>query len=120
VKLFQNILSVLLVTAFFNVVIAKSAHEFFEHGFEHEQEHDHEHQSEICLNKDLNHFHQHEFAHLDFICDFNFSTSLVAGVFSGFNEIIRYQEIKSKIHFLWLSESLCSRSISLRGPPLYL
>ena len=46
-KLFQNILSIVLVTAFFNVVIAKSMHEFFEHGYEH----NHEHQSESCLDK---------------------------------------------------------------------
>ncbi|MDG1477206.1 MAG: hypothetical protein P8Q14_08675 [Vicingaceae bacterium] len=113
-KVLKNIFSILLVTAFFNVVIAKSAHEFFEHGYEHS----HEHEDEICLNKDLNHFHQHEFAHLDFICDFNFSVSLFDAVFADFDKIIRYQENKIKIHFLWLAKNLCSRSISLRGPPL--
>lgn len=112
-KLFQNILSIVLVTAFFNVVIAKSMHEFFEHGYEH----NHEHQSESCLDKDLNHFHQHEFAHLDFICDFNFSASLFDNFFADSDDIIRYQENKVKIHFLWLAKNLCSRSISLRGPP---
>lgn len=113
-KLFQNILSVLLVTAFFNVVVAKSAHEFFEHGYEH----NHEHKEEACSNKDLSHFHQHEFAHLDFICDFNFSVSLFDTFFADFDKIIRYQENKIKIQFLWLAKNLCSSSISLRGPPL--
>jgi len=112
VKLFQNILSIFLVTAFFNVVVAKSVHEFFEH------KHEHEHESDYCADEDLNHFHQHEFAHLDFICDFNFSASLSASGFLNFNKIIQYQETKIKIQFLWLAKNLCVNSISLRGPPV--
>jgi len=113
-KLFQNIFSIILVAAFFNVDIVKSLLEFFEH--------EHEHLSEnldvLCGDENLNHFHQHEFAHLDFICDFNFSVSLFDRLFHDFDNIIRYQENKVKIHFLWLSKNLCYRSISLRGPPL--
>lgn len=113
-KLFQNILSIVLVATFFNVVIAKSAHEFFEH----EHEHLVENEEGICGDENLNHFHQHEFAHLDFICDFNFSVSLFDTLFHDFDDIIRYQENKVKIRFLWLAKNLCSRAISLRGPPL--
>jgi len=114
VKLFQNILSIILVTAFFNVVIAKSAHEYLEHSHEHSSDS----QEGMCGDEGLNHFHQHEFAHLDFICDFNFSASLFSGAFLDFNKIIRYQENKIKIQFLWLAKNLCANSISLRGPPV--
>ncbi len=111
----KNILCILLATAFFNVVVAKSVHEFFEHGYAHE--HAHEHQSKKCSSKDLNHFHQHEFTHFDFICAFNFSSSFFNDILNEYTGVIRYQEDKFRIQFLWLAKNLCSRSISLRGPP---
>jgi hypothetical protein len=110
--LFQNILSILLVTAFFNVVIAKSMHEFFEH------EHEHEHESDYCADKNLNHFHQHEFAHLDFICDFNFSSSLSAKKSIETKEVVRHYERQLKVKYLWLIKNIFLDVLSARGPPM--
>lgn len=98
------------MTAFFNVVIAKSVHEFFEH--------EHEHQSELCLDKDLNHFHQHEFAHLDYICDFNFSTAFSAKKVVDIKVFVRYYEQQLQVKYLWLVKNIFLRVLSLRGPPM--
>lgn len=106
-KIVRNILSILLVTAFFNVVVSKSLHELFEHN----------HELELCESVDLTHFHQHEMAHVDFICDFNFSASLLDVVLEASDKILFNQESKNKIPFLGLTEDLCFSSISLRGPP---
>lgn len=114
-KIIQNILCILLVTAFFNVVVAKSIHEFFEHGYA--QEHTHEHQSEKCSSKDLNHFHQHEFAHLDFICDFNFSTSFLVKKIGDTKALVRFYENKLQVKYLWLVKNIFLDVLSLRGPP---
>jgi len=108
VKVFQNILSIILVTAFFNVVIAKSVHEFFEH----------EHELELCSTNDLNHFHQHEFTHADFICDFNFSTSLISKKKVETKDVVRYYEKQLQVKFLWLVKNIFLGGLSLRGPPM--
>lgn len=107
-KSLQNILSILLVTVFFNVVIAKSVHEFFEH----------EHKSELCSTNGVNHFHQHEFAHADFICDFNFSTSFVSKKIVDTKAFIRYYETQLQVKYLWLVKNIFLRVVSLRGPPV--
>lgn len=106
-KLFRSIIALSLVVAFLNVIVGKAMHEIFEH----------EHHEHTCDVKDITHFHEFEFAHADFICDFNFSTSFVDSLLNDFNDIIRYQEDKVKIHFLWLAKNLCSNTIALRGPP---
>lgn len=107
-KLVQNILSIVLVIAFFNVVIGKSIHEFFEHG----------HETEICADKDINHFHEHEFIHVDFICDFNFSTSLISEKKIETKDFVRYYERQLQVKFLWLVRNIFLNVVSLRGPPI--
>lgn len=82
-------------------------HEMFEHN----------HELELCENDAITHFHQHELQHLDFICSFNFATSFFENILHDYTGAIRYQESKVRIHFLWLAKSLCTTSISLRGPP---
>lgn len=106
-KIFQKIISIVLVLIIFNVVLGKAFHEFFEH----------DHEVQECELAGTTHFHDIEFAHLDFICDFNFSASLLDDFLANSSEIIRYQENKVKIHFLWLAKNICFSSISLRGPP---
>jgi|GEM_PF-1130327 len=106
-KLFRGIIALTLIVAFSNVIIGKTLHEIIEH----------EHHEHTCDVKDKIHYHDFEYAHADFICDFNFSTSFVDSFLNDFDEIIRYQEEKLKIHFLWLAKDLCSNTISLRGPP---
>ena len=108
-KTLHRIISVILVLTIFNVVFGKAVHEFFEHN----------HEVHECDIAGTTHFHDIEFAHLDLICNFNFSVSLLTDVLVDFNELIRYQEMKVKIHFLWLVKNLCLNSISLRGPPSY-
>ena len=82
-------------------------HEFFEHS----------HEVHECEFTGSVHFHEIEITHLDFICNFNFSASLLTDFKPSFDFAIRYQENKVKINFLQLAKTLCYSSISLRGPP---
>jgi competence protein ComGF len=107
VKFRQKIIAFTLLLTIFNIVLGKSIHEFFEH----------DHKAHECKLKGITHFHEMEITHFDFICNFNFSANLIDAVLSDFDEIIRCQDNKVKIHFLWLAKNLCSRTISLRGPP---
>jgi hypothetical protein len=107
VKVFKSTISFLLVLSIFNIVLGKSIHEFFEH----------DHKAHKCKLKGITHYHEMEITHFDFICNFNFSANLIDAVLSDFDETIRCQDNKVKIHFLWLAKNLCSRTISLRGPP---
>ncbi len=106
-KCFQKIIAVVLVLTIFNVVLGKSLHEFFEHS----------HEVNECELAGTIHFHEIEAVHLDLICNFNFSASLLNDVLVNSTEFIRYQENKVKTHFLWLVRSICFSSISPRGPP---
>lgn len=106
-KLFRKIISLVLVIAFFNVVIEKALHEFFEH---HTDVHS-------CIDVGSIHFHNHEFSHSDFICDFNFSTTLLNDVVFFTKGITPYIERESIIKNLCLVKDSCLNSIQLRGPP---
>ncbi len=106
-KKVQKIGAVILLLATLNVVFGKGLHEIFEH-------HHHEH---TCDFVGEIHFHESEIAHLDLICNFNFSVSLLDAFIASLSDLIRYQESKVKIHFLRLSKNVLSSSISLRGPP---
>ena len=98
-----------MAAAFFNVAIAKSVHELLEH----------QHEENFCENNTSNHFHEHEFAHADFICSFNFSTSLVAKKPTIAKRIVRLYERKLQVKYLWLVHTIFLDGISLRGPPVY-
>lgn len=106
-KLFRSIIALTLTVAFLNVIVGKAMHEIFEHN----------HEVSECELEGTTHFCDVEIAHPDFICNFNFSASFFDGFQNDFNDIIRYQERKIKIYFLWLAKNLCSNTISLRGPP---
>ncbi len=108
-KVLQNILSVVLVVTFLNVIIGKSVHEFFEH----------DHVAHACISKDVNHFHEFEFQHSDFICEFVFSISTVTDGIKGLENFIHYQDIQINIRFLHLVKNLCIDTLSLRGPPQF-
>ena len=109
-KKLQKIGAVVLLLAILNVVFGKAVHEIFEH-------HHHEHTCDLVGEV---HFHESEIAHLDLICNFNFSASLLDAFITSISDIIRYQESKVKIHFIRLSKNVLSSSISLRGPPFQL
>jgi len=100
---------VLIVLAFFNVIVGKVTHEIFEHN----------HKIDQCDMRGITHFCEKEIAHPDFICSFNFSASFLKNFSSGLKDFILYQENKIKVHFLLLTKDLCTNLISLRGPPVY-
>jgi len=106
-KLFQKILGSILIIAFLNVIVGKSIHEFFEH----------DHEINHCHEKSSSHFHDFEFQHLDFICNFDFATSLVPSITTFFKGFIHYQNVQLKIRFLWVVKSLTYSNNPLRGPP---
>lgn len=106
-KLFRSIIALTLIIAFLNVIVGKAMHEIFEH----------DHEISECDLEGTTHFCDVEITHPDFICNFNFSASFVDEVSNSFDGIIRYQERKIKIRFLWLAKNLCSNTTSLRGPP---
>ncbi len=108
-KIVRNILSLVLALAFFNVIVGKSLHVFFEH----------DHIEHTCENKNINHFHKFEITHADFICSFNFSTSYLAGHDLASKNIIRCFEQQTKVKYLWLVQNIFLRTLSLRGPPAY-
>ena len=104
----KNILSILLVTVVLNTVVTKGLHELFEH---HNEVH-------TCIDIDTTHYHNHEFSHPDFICDFNISTTLL-NVNTLFTKgIAPYVDGKSIINDLWIVTEACIKNIKPRGPPL--
>ena len=103
----KHILSILLVTVVLNTVITKGLHELLEH---HSEEHE-------CVDTNSTHFHNHEFGHLDFICEFNISTVLLNGFTLYRKGIIPYIEEKTAINNQWIIAENSFNSIKLRGPP---
>lgn len=106
-KLFRSIIALTLIVAFLNVIVGKAVHEILEH-------HHHEH---TCDVKDKIHFHAFEFTHADFICDFHFSSTLLADTKADTNHVIRYFEQQLKVKYLWLVQNIFLNTLSLRGPP---
>ena len=107
-KIFRKIIAVVAVLTIFNVVLGKAFHEVFEH----------EDEVHECELEGTIHFHETEYTHFDFLCNFNFSASLITELSSVFAGLDQYQEAKIKIHFLGLTKNLCSTLLSLRGPPV--
>ena len=105
----KNILSALLLLAVLNTTVTKAIHEFLEH----------KHEEHTCLNKDQIHFHENEFAHLDLICDFNFTTHF----FSEGNDFVSlklaYYTKLLKTKYIHLLDNLFHFNFLLRGPPTY-
>ncbi|MDF1673569.1 MAG: hypothetical protein P1U41_08685 [Vicingaceae bacterium] len=106
-KLFRSILALTLVVAFLNVIAGKAIHEIFEH----------DHHEHTCDVKDKIHFHAFEYAHADFICDYNFSTTFLQDYKVSTDSIIRYFEQQIKVKYLWLVQNIFLNNLSLRGPP---
>ena len=107
VKILGKICSLLLVLVICNVIVSKSVHEFFEH----------DHHEHVCANKDTLHFHEFEVAHLDFICEFVFSTSFTLNDVLASKNAVYYFERQLKVEFLWLIKNIFLDHITLRGPP---
>jgi hypothetical protein len=107
VKLFRNIIAVVLILSILNVIVGKAVHEIFEH----------DHIEHTCENKDVNHFHKFEITHADFICSFNFSASFIADYGLISKNLIRYTEQQTKVKYLWLVQNIFLSNLSLRGPP---
>lgn len=107
-KMFRNILSLCLVAAFVNVYVSKTVHEVFEH----------EHTTHACENQDLNHWHQDEVTHLDFICSFNISSSEVTIFQSkGFNGS-DFSVDKVSLNHVFSHGNIYLDNRLLRGPPV--
>lgn len=106
-KLFRSIIALTLMVAFLNVIVGKAVHEIFEH----------DHHEHTCDVKDKIHFHAFEYAHADFICDFNFSSTLLDYVLVNSKSIILYFEQQIKVKYLWLVQNIFLNNLSLRGPP---
>jgi len=107
-KLFHKIGSIVLVIAFINVIASKSIHEFFEH----------KHELHSCFNKDSEHFHNLEFAHVDVICDYNFSTTFLNDYSFHSKSIIPYFQKQLISKYLWIIKNNYLNNLLLRGPPL--
>ena len=108
-KLLRSIIAVTLVFAFLNVIAGKAIHEIFEH----------DHVEHTCENKDINHFHEFEFAHLDFICNFNFSTSFIVNNHVDVTGLMLYFDNHVKVIYNWLADNLYLENLLLRGPPSF-
>lgn len=108
-KLFRSILALTLVVAFLNVIVGKAVHEIFEH----------EHEEHTCEHKNSVHFHEFEFAHADFICDFHFSSTFLDKSEFNTNDIIHHFEQQIKVKYLWLVQNIFLSNLSLRGPPVF-
>lgn len=106
-KVVRNIISTILVLAVINTISTKAIHELFEHNA----------QIHTCVHKDITHFHSSEFHHLDLICDFNFSSSLVTDFILNFKNVIFYKENQVKVQALSLLKNLYLKNLLLRGPP---
>lgn len=106
-KLFRITLAIILTIAFLNVIVGKAVHEIFEH----------EHVEHTCDVKDLTHFHEFEFTHLDFICDFNFSVSFLPKLKKEAHYSINYYQELTQVKYLWLVQNIYLDNLSLRGPP---
>lgn len=107
-SMFKNIIPVLLAVAFFNVIVSKSVHEFFEH----------DHVEHTCDVKDLTHYHEFEFAHTDFICDFNISSTDSFDFNYSFQAQLAVFQTKVNIIYLWLVKNLFYDLNLQRGPPV--
>lgn len=107
-KIYRQILSLVLVVAFLNVIVEKALHEVFEH----------HHETHECIDIDSIHYHNHEFSHPDFICDFNISTTLLSVNTLFTKGITPYIERKVIINNLWIVNEAWNKNIKLRGPPL--
>lgn len=108
-KLLRSIIALTLVIAFLNVIVGKAVHEIFEH----------EHKEHTCEHKDFVHFHEFEFAHADFICDFHFSSTFLDNVEVDSKNIIRHFEQQVKVKYIWLVQNIFLKNLSLRGPPVF-
>jgi len=106
-KLFRSVIALTLMVTFLNVIVGKAVHEIFDH-------HHHEH---TCDVKDKIHFHKSELAHVDFICDFHFSSTLIQAYKTSIDNISCYFEQQIKIKYGWLVQSIFLKNLSLRGPP---
>ena len=106
-KLFRKIVSLVLVTAIFNIIVSSAVHEMLEHHF----------QAHTCIDKDTTHFHKVEIQHQDLICSFNFSTSFVSNFKNPLAHLFLYLAHKISIKHFFLVENLYLNSFLLRGPP---
>ncbi len=106
-KIFKNIIAIVLVLSISNVILGKAIHEFFEH----------DHVEHTCDVKDITHYHEFEFSHLDFICDFNLNATDSFGFQHSSQAFIAYYQTKIDIIYLWLVNNLCQNLNLQRGPP---
>ena len=107
-NVFKNILSIILVLAVVNIFTAKAIHEFFEH---HEETH-------ACKDKSITHFHENELQHLDLICDFNISTTLLTDFSCEFKNKNLFFSNTVRVKFIQLIQNLFHYHFLLRGPPV--
>jgi len=103
----KNSISIILVFAVLNTFTAKAVHEFFEH-------HDVEH---TCINKELTHFHKYEMQHVDLICSFSISTSLLTDFSHEFKNTIQFFNNQLRVQIFQLAQNLFHYHFLLRGPP---
>jgi len=106
-KLFRSIIALILMLAFFNVIVGKAVHEVFEH----------EHHEHTCDVKDKIHFHEFEFTHTDFICDFNINSTDLLGFITSYQVQLDLFQGKVDIIYLWLVKNLFHDLSLQRGPP---
>lgn len=106
-KVIRNIVAIVLSITFLNVIVSKSLHEFFEH----------DHVEHTCDVKDVNHFHEFEFAHTDVICNFNLNSTDTFGFKHTFQAQLDVYQSKVDIIYLWLVKNLFHDLNLQRGPP---
>lgn len=107
-KALRNIVSLILVMAFLNVIVGKALHEIFEH---HEEIH-------TCAYKDQTHFHKFKIQHQDVICSFNFSSGFLTDSNGFLARFLSYFASSVKVKYLWLVKNYYLQNSFLRGPPL--
>jgi len=108
VKVFKNIISLLLAITITNVVIGKTVHELFFHHHEIE-----------CSAKTTQHFHGTELNEVDLICSFNFSASLNHFFTSSFNHQLFEVDKESVFFYESTNQNTYFNTLSLRGPPQF-
>lgn len=106
-KAIKNIVAIVLCLAFLNVIVGKAVHEIMEH----------KHVEHTCDVKDLTHFHKLSLTHLDFICDFHFSSTFVSKAKVELKNRISFYQKQILVKYLWLAQNIYLDNLLLRGPP---
>lgn len=107
-KVFKNILSVLLVLTILNTFVGKTIHELFFH---------HHHEEIHCEAKTTKHFHEQKSSSIDLVCSFNFSASLSALSLSSSKIVLNQLGEKSLGFVQYFAQNLFLSLKSLRAPP---